>query len=876
MKIIMNRKVSFISTLSITVCVLLGVLLITSTLYGETIPSPKEFFGFNMGDDGKLARWDKIVQYFQTLDKTSPRVSVKTLGPSTLGNPFIVAIFSSPDNLAKLDKYRKISKQLADPRGLSKEQIKALIKEGKYVAVQTYSLHATEVGGTQCTPELAYDLVSKNDPVTKMILDKTIFLMIPSFNPDGLKMVAEWFYKYKGTQFDHTRLPYLYHFYCGHDNNRDSYQLTQNESRMYGKLVYRDWVPQGFIDHHHFGGSGARFYIPPYYDPIHPNVDPLVWREHQLVGSHIAVALENHGKSGIESGLPFTAWWQASFHMSANYHNITGMLTESASADWADPVYVLPDQLGGTRGRPQYKAQMSMPRLWPGGWWRLRDIVEQQIIASKAFLELGARYKETMLGNMVRKAIGNIKRGKSGPPYGYVLPLDQHDFPTAVKLARIFQMNGVEIYTLEQDVQRGSRFFGKGSFVISCAQPMRAFIISFLEQVNYPDNFWTREHGTLEPRRPYDLSAFSMSEHMGVEALPLKQSLEGMALKKITQDILPPEGKVENGQVYLLEPRFNDTFKAMNRLFKAGAKVSRATGSFTANNKAFPAGTVIFHSKKDLSKETGAIAKELGVDIYGLAAAPKAKSVTIKQPRMGLYKRYAGGNKTQGWTAWLLKDFEFPFQYLFNKDMQNRKKMAAMDVIIIPGDSYKRIVKGKSDRSWRPDPDDSKIPPEYRGGIGEAGEKNVKHFVQNGGTLVVINTAWEFAQKVFELPVRNLVEETPRAKFFCPGSTVKIKVDTGHPLGYGMPADAFALFRDSPVLGVRTGEFKDGISLPVRYVEENILQSGWLIGEKHMSGKPAAVSFNVGKGKVVLLAFPVQHRAQMHGTFKIFFNAFYL
>jgi hypothetical protein len=521
---------------------------------------------------------------------------------------------------------------------------------------------------------------------------------------------------------------------------------------------------------------------------------------------------------------------------------------------------------------------MSMPRLWPGGWWRLRDIVEQKIIASKALLELGARYKETLLGNMALKAKGNIKRGKEGPPYGYIIPIDQHDFPTAVKLARTFQLNGVQLHRLEKDVQRGSRLFRKGSFVISCAQPMRAFILSFLEQVNYPDNFWTREHGTLDPRRPYDLAAYSMSEHMGVDAFALNQPLNGMALQKIEEDIRPPQGKAPNeAAAYLLEHRFNDSFKAMNRLFKSGAKIYWSKESITADEKTFPAGTIIARSKSGLSKEVQSISKQLGLDVYayGLPGKLPAKLMKVKQPRLGMYKRYAGGNKSQGWTAWLLKDFEFPFSILLNKDMQNRKKMGAYDVIIIPGDSYKRIVKGKSDRAWRPDPDDKKIPPEYRGGIGEAGEKNVKQFVENGGTLVVLNQGYEFAQKVFDLPVRNLVEKVPRARFFCPGSTVKIKVDTGHPLCYGMPADGLALFRDSPVLGVRTGEFKDGIALPVRYAEENILQSGWLIGEKYLSNKPAVVAFNVGKGKVILLAFPVQHRAQMHGTFKLFFNAIF-
>jgi hypothetical protein len=861
----------------------------TTDAIGETqkIPSPEEFFGFKMGTDGKLAGWEKIVDYFNTLDKHSNRLTVKTLGKSTLRNPFILAIFSAPENLKNIEKYRKISKRLADPRGLTRQQVNTLIKEGKYISAQTYSLHATEVGGTQCTPELAYHLVTRDDPVTTMILKETIFLMFPSFNPDGLILVKEWFYKYKDTKFDNTRLPYMYHFYTGHDNNRDSYQLTQEESRMFAKVVYRDWVPQSFVDHHHFGSYGARFYIPPYLDPIHPNVDPLIWREHQLYGAHMAVALENAGKSGIESGAPFTGWWQASFHMSTNYHNITGMLTESASAKWADPLYILPDQLTGTRGRPGYKSQMTMPRLWNGGWWRLRDIVEQKIIASKAVLELGARYKETLLRNMVQKAMDNIKKGENEPPFAFIIPRVQHDFPTAVKMARIFQMNGVELHRLNKTGKMGSRIFQNGSIVISCSQPMRAFIVSFLEQINYPDNPWTRSHGTQDPLRPYDLTAYSLSEHMGVEAVPIRQQLStwaGPAMSKIETDVLPPAGTAagEGEKGFVFEHRYNDSFKAVNRLLKRGVDIYWTRQGFRDNGRLFPPGTIIARSKTSLKDAAQTLSRQLGLDFYSLKTGFPAKVFKLKQPRLGLYKRYAGGNMDEGWTHWLLKDFEFPFTSLFNKDTRDRKKIDGFDVIIFPDDTYETIKTGYRQRGRERKIDKKamekalqKVPPEYRGGIGKEGEENIKRFVENGGTLILLNRAFSFAVKAFELPIQDTAADTPSKEFYCPGSTVKISVDVTHPLGYGMPADSLALFRRSPILKAAAGDFKDGVRIPVRYKRDNILQSGWLIGEKYLSDKPAVVEYKVKKGRIIILAFPVQHRAQTHGTFKLLFNAIY-
>ncbi len=837
----------------------------TFQLQAQDIPTPEQFFGFKMGTDGKLVRWDKILEYFKLLDESSDKLIVQNLGESTLGNPFILLIFSSPDNLKNLETYRQINKKLVDPRGLSDAEIDDLIKKGKYVSAQTYSLHATEVGGTQCTSELAYELVTSDDPTIQLILENTIFLMFPCFNPDGEIMVTDWFYKYKDTEFENTRLPYLYHFYTGHDNNRDSYQLTQKESQMFAKVVYRDWVPQSYVDHHHFGSFGARFYIPPYLDPIHPNVDPLIWLEHQLYGAHIAVALDNEGKSGIEAGAPFTGWWQASFHMSTNYHNITGMLTESASAKIADPIYILPDQLSGTRGRPEYKPQMTMPRLWESGWWRLRDIVEQKMIASKAVLELGARYRETMLRNMVQKAKSNIEKGKSEPPYAFIIPKDQHDFLTAVKLVSIFQMNGVEIHRLDKAYQVGSQIFAPGSLVISCAQPMRAFVVSFLEQINYPDNFWTRSHGSQDPLRPYDLSGYSVSEHMGVNAIPILEPLRNISISKIEGEIIPPKGQnfgaTENG--YFLEHRYNDSFKAVNRLLKNAINVYWIKTDFTSDGNYFPAGTMIIQSE---SYSIQALADELGLDFYSLQNKFKGKALKLIKPRLGLYKRYAGGNMDEGWTNWLLKDFEFEFTSLFNKDIKDTKLDKKYDVIIIPSDSYRRIVDGDTSK---------KTPEEFRNGIGKDGVKNIKNFVKTGGTLIVLNQAFDFAKKAFDLPIQDEVENVPSKEFFCPGSTLKIKVDTSHPLCYGMPMNAVALFRYSPALRVSAGDFDDKVTIPVRYHEENVLQSGWLIGEKYLSEKPAVVEFQVEKGKVIILAFPAQHRAQTHGTFKFLFNAIF-
>ena len=370
-----------------------------------------EFFGFELGSDREIARWDKIVEYYMVLEKESDKLKVINMGPSTMGNPFLVVIISSQENLSNLDRLQAINKKISNPRGVSEDEIKSMVVEGKAVICQYMSLHATEIGGAQMAPELTFDLITRTDEETQRILDNVVFFLIPSFNPDGQIMVTDWYNKTLGTEYEGAGLPWLYHKYVGHDNNRDGDFLNMIESVYAAKIMYRDWVPQAYIDHHHMGSSGARFYVPPYCDPIRPFADPLIWREMSWYGAHIAYKLEENGKAGILNAAQYPGWGHFGWHWITPFHNIAGMLTESASAKLATPLFIHPEQLqGGSRQFPEYEAQSNFPNPWPGGWWRLRDIVEQKKIAAWALLDLAARNKETVLRNAYLKAKRQTER----------------------------------------------------------------------------------------------------------------------------------------------------------------------------------------------------------------------------------------------------------------------------------------------------------------------------------------------------------------------------------------------------------------------------------------------------------------------------------
>lgn len=860
----MRQNAKFLRTLHMLALVLLVLGFTTQTVEAQKkVTSPKEFFGFKLGSDRKIARWDKIIDYYTLLEKECDKLKVINMGPSTMGNPFLLVIISSPENLANLDRLQEVNAKISDPRGITEAEIKKLVKEGKAVICQSMSLHATEIGGTQMAPELTFDLVSRGDEETQRILNNVVFFLIPSFNPDGQIMVTDWYRKTVGTEYEGAGLPWLYHKYAGHDNNRDGDFINLAESVYAAKIMFRDWVPQAYIDHHHMGSSGARFYVPPYCDPIRPYADPLIWREMSWYGAHIAYKLEENGKSGILNAAQYPGWGHFGWHWITPFHNIAGMLTESASARIASPLYIHPEQLrGGARQFPAYEAQSTFPNPWPGGWWRLRDIVEQKKISAWALLDLAARNKETVLWNAYLKAKRQTERGAQGKPKGYVIPVTQHDPLTAVKMVNTLLLSGIEIKQAQKELSARGVIYPKGSFFISLAQPKMGLIRNLIGQTFYADNEWTRNKDG-SPLRPYDLSTHTMNEFMGVRVDPVDEAVEG-DFQILTGEV-PVSGKVETGgDRYILDGRLNDSFKAVNLLLDKRVSVWRVDKAAPGLR---PGDFIISRGPKALLRD---IAEQTGVDFKALKNNVKEGTHQVKKPRIGMYQRYYGGNMDEGWTRLLLEKFSFPYTSLMSAEIKKGNLIKKYDVIILPDDSTGMITGEISPGSRR---FRSAVPPEYRSGIGKAGTEALKAFVEKGGTLVTLGAAYGFAIEKFGLGIRNSVGNLDSKEFYCPGSTLKVNIDNSHPLAYGMPSEGLVVYRSSPVFAVTTSQHSERYETVVRYQERDLLQSGWLIGEEHLSNKPAMVNVRHGKGQIVLIGFRTQHRSQTHGTFKLLFNA---
>ncbi len=812
------------------------------------IQSPEDFLGFRIGTAKKLADMHQIIDYFKQLDNASDRILVEEVGATTEGNPFIVAYITSVENHKNLEKYRQYQQLLADPRKISDEEAEKMIAEGKAIVMINCSIHATEIGASQMSMQLAYDLASKDDPLTQQILDNVILLLIPMHNPDGIQMVVDWYRKHVGTKYEGSRMPRLYHKYVGHDNNRDWYMFTQIESQLTIK-IHNAWHPQVVVDMHQMGSSGARLFVPPYVDPYEPNVDPIIRQQVAMMGTFIASELTAEGKSGVMHSHRFDAWTPArAYH---HYHGGIRILTECASVRIATPINIKFDDLSNSVKEPSVK----MPLPWKGGEWTLKDIVEYDYSAAKAALTNSARLRENWLRNFYR--IHKKAVNRTDPPFAFIIPSEQRDLSTAIKMMNTLKMGGVEVHQANVPFEADGQIYPEGTYIIYMAQPYGGYAKALLENQVYPE---IRETPSGPLKTPYDVVAHTLPLLMGVDVVQVDEKFDVNPTK--LDKIEKPLGNLDainDAYGYAWEHGSNEDIVVLNRLINKNYKVYWSAEAFESNGKQYPQGTMIVTNRKGLMDDLESISKDLHVHLEALKAKPEIEVYELKPVRIALYKSWTA-SMDEGWTRWVLEQFEFHYQNVFNKDIREGKLHENFDVILFADMRDRTIVQGNSEKV---------MPPEFAGGIGDDGVENIKKFVEKGGTIITLNSAVDFPIKRFDLKIGNPVREVNRREFFVPGSILKVKIETDHPIAYGFEKDGAIFFRRSPVFEVKQGK------TVVSYPERDLLLSGWINGEKYLSNKSAIVDVPYGKGKIILIGFPAQYRAQSHGTFRFLFNSIY-
>lgn len=841
------------------------------------ITTPKEAFGFNLGDDYQLADYKQIEAYWKTLDRESERMILHDMGKTAEGRTQWMAVVTSPENHRKLARYRDIAKRLALAEGLTDDQARALAKEGKAVVWIDGGLHATETLGAQQLAQMVYEMVSKDDEETRRFLNDCIVLFVHA-NPDGNDLVADWYMRNSNPQQrSFANLPRLYQKYIGHDNNRDFFASTQAETENINRALYHDWFPQILYNHHQSGPAGTIAWSSPQRDPYNYNLDPLLILGLQALGTHMHQRLATEGKPGVTmaSGGAYDGWWNGGIRNTGNFHNIIAILTETVGSPTPMRVPLTPQRLIPNRDLP-FPIQPQE--------WHFKQSVDYSLSFNRGVLDYASRNRENLLFNIYRMGQRSIDRGShdywtASPsrinalpetggrggnpaaeesalatlrkpelrdPRAFIIPAKQRDFATAVKFINALREVNVTVHRATAAFTVNGKSYPAGSFVVFTNQAFRPHVMDMFEPQDHPNVI---PYPGAPPTPPYDNAGWTLAFQMGVE---FDRVLEGFTgpFQKVTDWNLPiPTVAVTTGDNTRCDRRQNDCFTAVNRALKNGQKVTATAESFF----------------------TGA----------------GAQGPSVRAPRIALWDQY-GGSMESGWTRWILEQFEFPFTRVYAPDLDAGNLNVKYDVLILPTGAIPAVALagGGGGRGGRgggagPNPDD--IPSEYRGQLGRmTADKTMpqlKAFVENGGTIVALSdSAMNLAQQ-FGLPVENHLVENgapiPRSKFFVPGSVLTAKVDLSHPLAAGMTERTDFFFDNSPVFKLGPNAATAGVRGFIRFDSSTPLHSGWAWGQKYLDGGILAVEAKMGKGTVVLYGAEILERAQPHGTFKLLFNAIY-
>ncbi len=841
-----------------------------STVAAQQVPHPSDVFGFTPGDDYKIADYGQMLEYYRQLDAASDRVQMIEIGKSALGKPMLLLFISSEANLRQLDRWQSISERLARAR-INQEEARQLATEGKAIIWIDGGMHATERAHAQMTSLLAHKVVTEETPEMRNIRENVIFLLMPVINPDGLDIVAHWYQRNLGTPFETTGPPELYHHYVGHDNNRDWYMLLQPESQAVARVLYNEWYPQIIYNQHQTSPAWTRIFVPPFADPVNPHIPAGVITGVNLVGQAMVNRFSEEGKDGVISRVIFSMWWNGGMRTAPYYHNQIGILTETGHPS-PTPRYYEPSErpefVGGRRGSgvPTDRPTMYYPDPWEGGWLRFRDAIDYMITGSMAVLDIGAKRREEWLYNIYRMGRESIEAGMVGGPYAYVVPQQQWDGGEAIELVNVLRRGGVEVQRATRDFTAGGTRYTRGTYVIPAGQAFRPYVMDLLEPQEYPDR---RLYAGGPPDPPYDLAGWTLPIQMGVDVVRIDEPLDLRGEPVQVAGVMAGAVSGSASFGYVLSRAPNASALAVNKLLKAGDRVHWAAGTFLAGGREHPAGSIVIESGNGTNDRVSGLARDLGLVFTGMDEAPDVELDQLQLPRIAMYKSW-DPNMDEGWTRWLLEQYEFPLDTLHDGDIRVRDLMA-YDAIILPSQSPEEMMHGHAPGT---------MPPEYVGGLGVEGAAALKRYVERGGTVLALDEASDFAIQQFGLPVRNAVTGVPASEFFIPGSLIAIENDPSHRIAYGMREDGAAFFVRSRAFDLvrpaRAGELEaDGPSVEVisRYANDDLLLSGWALGEdEYIAGKPAVVKAQIGEGEVVLVGFRAQFRGQPRNTFKLLFN----
>ncbi|HID39442.1 MAG TPA: hypothetical protein EYP36_07995 [Calditrichaeota bacterium] len=859
------------------------VFLLNNLVFAQSsinVPQPEKFFGFKPGADRQLFDYEQLVDYLKQVDAASDRIQMKPFGESALGKPMYIVFISAPENFANLDRLKEINKELAINTTLSEDKRAALVKEGKVFFLATLSMHSNEVGPSQAAPLIVYELATTDDTEILSWLEKVVFMMIPSHNPDGMDMVVHHYLKYRGTKYEGSSLPGIYHKYVGHDNNRDFITLSQPETKAISRVFSTEWYPQVMVEKHQMGSRSARYFVPPMHDPIAENIDGTVWNWTWVFGSNMSADMTKRGLKGISQHYLFDDYWPGSTE-TCIWKNTIGMLTEAAGVKHATPIFIEPNELSGYgKGLSEYKKSINMPDPWPGGWWRLGDIVQYEIESTKSILKTSALYHDEILIGRNEVAKKEVEKGRSEPPFYFVLPPDQHDKSEWVSLVNLLLEHGVKIYQTTKTYIMNDKEYPAGSIVVPLAQPIRPFIKEVLEAQTFPERHYTPGGELI---KPYDITSWSLPLHRGLKADEIKsRNTQFESLFNEIRGEFSLKSAATDGKAMIFPSNNNESYKAAFWALSQGLEVKRMDKTARIEDKEIPVGSFIISAVNEKAQK---ILNAVTVSPIFVSDTGQLSARALKMPRIALVETYFH-DMDAGWTRYVFDTYHVPYRVVRPGDFKKTDFAKKFDVVIFPDADKNILMKGKY--KSKDHYSVSNYPPEYTKGIEKEGMEKLMTFLDKGGIILSWGRSSELfmgpleikrgkdKKEEFQLPVRNIAEQVKKQGLYCPGSLLKIKLLPDHPLTYGMSEEAGVFYRGRPLYATSIPSFDMDRRVIATFPEKDILLSGYCQNADKLGNRTVMAWIRKGKGQLVLIGFNPQFRASTQGTFKLLFNALLL
>ena len=773
------------------------------------LPTPAEHLGRPLAADFYLPDWGQVSGYFRKLDAASARITVLSPGKTQQGREMQLALISSEENLKRIEELKKYARLLADPRGATPEQLAEAQAKGKVFAFVSCAMHATECAAPQFAMQLAHTLASSDEEPWKSVRENCVVLLLPSTNPDGLDEVAQHYMKFVGTPYEGSELDKLYQLYAGHDNNRDWFALALAETRVISQLLYKEWFPQVYWDVHQQGSKAERMFVPPFRDPLDPNLDANVIDGINLLGMRAVFDMTREGRSGVSWGGTFDMWWNGGNRNVPVRHNIVGLLTEAASCRLASPIFLSRSELTPPDGLKEYAPSNRFPEPWPGGWWRIGDIVAYETSFAKSLLGSLARERSTWLSNSLATSQRALNRAQELGTRGWLVPADNANRGGAERLFDVLAATGVELQTCAEAVAIDGREYAAGSTWIDAAQPYAMHAKDLFDIQKYPG-----------VEQPYDVAGWTLSELFGVRVVECVREAKLGKIAK-AQPVASPAGDT-------CSPLDSNGWRRAFASLKEGGSVTLAADSlrFASDGK---------------GDEKALVARKL--------------------PRIGLYSPWSG-NADEGWTRWVFERFGVPYVSVRNEELRAGKLSDFLDVLVLPGVGDRELEHGRSEGS---------APAALTGGLEAQGAVAVEEFVRGGGNLVAIGGSCKWAIELFKLPLADATVGDAAKDFSCPGSVLRC-VPTGARLAAGIPPSQAVFFSRSAALR-ETDPKSTALEVLLRYASVETLISGWIGKPEVIAGQAAWVRASVEQGRVHLFGFRPQYRGWSEAAFPLFFRA---